>query len=82
MTFGSFVEKLKALGQWWYQLERTEHRHWCSLKKNPWLGPWKEAIRDICDGQTGCWKCVGIKCAAQTYKDCPVCKPSKPLKAR
>jgi hypothetical protein len=73
------LEKIKALAQWWYLLERVEHRHWCLLHLQSKHSPYRDAERDKCDGSGGsrCWLCVGITCANVNEKDCPACVAQK-----
>lgn len=60
------IEKLKALAQWWYLLERTQHRHWCHGE---------EELRGEpnCEHLIGCWYCNGITCAGIERVNCAKC---------
>lgn len=57
------IEKLKALLQWFIQLERTEHRHWCN-----------HCPEHTCQYEYRAWECRGIFCANIERRDCPACR--------
>lgn len=63
MNWAAVVEKCKALAQWFYLLERVEHRHWCGY----------ETARKNCPNRSLCRICTGIRCAGIDYLDCADC---------
>jgi hypothetical protein len=64
------MSKLKALVQWFVQLELREHGHWCT---NEWITG-RDEKRAACPHRGYRWSCYGVFCAGIERKDCPECK--------
>ena len=61
------MKKLKALIQWFIQLELQEHRHWCHLCE-------ADGTYNKCEHRSSCWMCSGVFCAGVERKNCPACE--------
>lgn len=69
------LEKIKALVQWFMQLERSEHPHWCVFNWSDDDPPTykRDEKRSACPLKGYRWDCKGLFCANVERKNCPAC---------
>jgi hypothetical protein len=63
------IAKIKALVQWFVQLEVQEHGHWCHYEWHKG----REEKRAACPYKGYRWPCFGVLCANVERKDCYGC---------
>jgi hypothetical protein len=61
-----WMERIRGLLQWFWQLTPEEHRHWCMY----YVGE----DRNPCKHTSSCWMCNGITCSDMERKNCPACE--------
>jgi hypothetical protein len=69
------MAKIKALVQWFMELELVAHGHWCIFNFNTDDHPTyrRDSKREACPTKGYRWDCKGVFCSGVERKNCPAC---------